>query len=142
MFWSNILILKSLSVLIDENLTCENHVDTIVHYIKENCVNPSIIVCPLPPYMLSITTANHILTTAVCYRVAHASIGYWAQPPPIGHYREYPPPCPKGQLPKIIAWFRDIHQHTNSRGHREYTLTFRRITLILCYQVVTSSVSW
>ena len=29
---------KSLGVLIDENLTCENHVDTIVHYIKENCV--------------------------------------------------------------------------------------------------------
>ena len=29
---------KSLSVVIDENLTCENQVDTIVHYIKENCV--------------------------------------------------------------------------------------------------------
>ena len=38
MFWSNILILKSLNVLIDENLTWENHADTIVHYIKENCV--------------------------------------------------------------------------------------------------------
>ena len=29
---------KSVSVLIDENLTCENHVDTIAHYIKENCI--------------------------------------------------------------------------------------------------------
>ena len=29
---------KSLGVLIDENLTCKNHVDTVVHYIKENCV--------------------------------------------------------------------------------------------------------
>ena len=29
---------KSLGVLIDENLTCENHVDTIVHYIEENCI--------------------------------------------------------------------------------------------------------
>ena len=29
---------KSLSMLIDENLTCKNHVDTVVHYIKENCV--------------------------------------------------------------------------------------------------------
>ena len=91
--------------------------------------------------MLSITTANHILTTAVCYRVARVPIGYWPQPPPIDHYRSTPP-CPEGQLPKIIMWFRDIsylHQHTNSRGHREYKLTFRRITLILCYQVVTYS---
>ena len=29
---------KPLSMLIDENLTCENHVDTVVHYIKENCI--------------------------------------------------------------------------------------------------------
>ena len=29
---------KSLSMLIDENLTCKNHVDTVVHYIKENCI--------------------------------------------------------------------------------------------------------
>ena len=28
---------KSHGILIDENLTCENHVDTIVHYIEENC---------------------------------------------------------------------------------------------------------
>ena len=30
---------KSLSMLIDENLTCENHVDTVIRYIyKENCI--------------------------------------------------------------------------------------------------------
>ena len=134
-------------MLIDENLTCENHVDTIAHCIKKIAsAYPPITVCPLPPYMLSIMTTNHILTTAACYRVARVPIGYWPQPPPIGHYRSTPPPCPKGQLPKITIWFRDIsyqlHQHTNSRGHREYKLTFRRITLILCNQVVTSSVSW
>ena len=39
---------KPLSMLIDENLTCENHVDTIIHYIKENCVWLPINHC-LPP---------------------------------------------------------------------------------------------
>ena len=30
---------KSLSMLIDENLTCENHVDTVIRYIyKENSI--------------------------------------------------------------------------------------------------------
>ena len=106
---------KPLSMLIDENLTCKNHVDTIILYIKENCVWLPINHClPLLPCMLSITAANHILTTAASYGVARTPIGYWAQPPPIGHYREYPP-CPKGKLPKIIIWFRDIsylHQNT------------------------------
>ena len=46
---------KSLSMLIDENLTCENHVDTIIHYIKENCVWLPINHClPLLPCMLSL----------------------------------------------------------------------------------------
>ena len=44
---------KSLGVLIDENLTCENHVDTIAHYIKENCVSLPINHC-LPPATLHV----------------------------------------------------------------------------------------
>ena len=68
---------KPLSMLIDENLTCENHVDTIILYIKENCVWLPINHClPLLPCMLSITAANHILTTAASYGVARTPIGY------------------------------------------------------------------
>ena len=65
---------KSLGVLIDKNPTCGNHVDTIRK--KAASGNPSIIVCPLPPCMLSITATNHILTTTACYGVACAPIGY------------------------------------------------------------------
>ena len=121
---------------------------TLQHTIlkKIASANPSIIVCPLLPHMLSITTANHILTTAVaigqlvCLQGTEHNLLLQAI---IGSTPL--PSCTEGQLPKIIMWFRDIsylHLHTNSRGHREYKLTFRRITLILCYQVVTSSVSW
>ena len=52
-------------MLIDENLTRENYVDVISTTLE------TIIVCPLSPYMLSITAlSDHILTIAECYGVA------------------------------------------------------------------------
>ena len=120
------LLNEDLLILIEHSHSSKslggNHVDTI--WKKAASGNPSIIVCPLPPCMLSITATNHILTTTASYGVACAPIGYWAQPPLIGHYVSY------------------LHQHSNSRGHRVYKLTFRNITLILFYQMVTSWVSW
>ena len=61
-------------------------------------------------------------------------VGAFDIPAIIGRTSTHPT---KWQLPKTIMCFSDIsyflHQHTNSRGHREYKLTFRSIkTLILC----------
>ena len=60
---------KSSGVLIDENLTWENHVDAISQKIASGIgaiLNASIIVCPMPPCMMSIMAlSNHTLTTVV-----------------------------------------------------------------------------
>ena len=49
---------KPLGVLIDENLTSESHVDTIIHYIKENCVWLPINHC-FPPAALHAVYYGH-----------------------------------------------------------------------------------
>ena len=59
--------------------------------------------------------------------------GFW-QP---CHYREYINPPHQVVIDQnnyVFQWYISyfLHQHTNSRGHREYELTFRSITLILC----------
>ena len=128
---------KPLSMLIDENLTCENHVDTIIHYIKENCVWLPINHC-LPPAALHAVYYGRQSHFDNCSKLRGSSHAYRVLST-TSSYRPLQgvPPLPQGETAQnnylVHRYIISTSKHTYSRDHRECKLTFRRITLILHY---------
>ena len=133
-------------MLIDGNLTCKNHVDTIIHYIKDNCVWLPINHCLplLPLYAVYYGHQSHFDNCSMLWGSSHAYrvLSTTSSCRPLLGV----PPMPQGAIAQnnylVQRYIISSSKHTYGSGHREYKLTFRRITLILCYQVVTSSESW